>query len=76
MLRLPFEGKEGPIRMQPLVITLHPVVPALCGMFIVSVVDALGLLPTETPWDVALFYGGVGACGGLAAYFLYRRLRR
>ncbi|MDX1432739.1 MAG: hypothetical protein R3286_09845 [Gammaproteobacteria bacterium] len=61
--------------MQPLVITLHPVVLALCGMFVVSVVDALGLLPTETPWDVALFYGGLGAGGGLSGYFLYRRLR-
>ena len=58
------------------VFTFHPIIPALVGMFVVSLLDAMGLLPTETPGDVALFYGGFGACGGLVGYFVYRRLRK
>lgn len=44
-------------------------------MFVISLLDAIGLLPTETALDLVLFYGLFGACGGLAGYFLYRRLR-
>lgn len=50
--------------------------PAVGGMFVVSVLDAVGLIATASPLVLALYYGLFGAGGGILAYGFVRRLRR
>lgn len=53
----------------------NPVLPAIAGMFVVSLLDAGGVVDAESPLELALVYGVFGACGGLLAYALLRRWR-
>jgi hypothetical protein len=50
--------------------------PAVGGMFVISVLDAAGMISTGSPLALAIYYGLFGAGGGIAAYALVRRLRR
>ena len=54
-----------------------PVLPAIGGMFVVSLLDAVGIISTGSTLGLAVHYGLFGACGGILAYALARRwLRR
>jgi hypothetical protein len=53
-----------------------PVLSAIGGMFVISLLDAMGVLPSESLLGLAVFYGLFGACGGLVAYALVKRLRK
>ena len=53
-----------------------PILPAIGGMFVISLLDAAGMIPTESPLGLALYYGVLGACGGFLIYALIRKLRR
>ena len=50
--------------------------PAVGGMFVISVLDAAGLIPTASPLIQAIYYGLFGAGGGILACTLARRLKR
>jgi hypothetical protein len=50
--------------------------PAVGGMFVISVLDAAGMISTASPLALAVYYGLFGAGGGIVAYALVRRLRR
>lgn len=50
--------------------------PALGGMFVISLIDAAGMISTRSPLGLAVYYGLFGACGGILAYALIRRLGR
>ena len=49
--------------------------PAVGGMFVISILDAAGLLPTASRLMQVLYYGLFGAGGGIFAYALVRRLK-
>ena len=53
-----------------------PVLPAIAGMFVISVLDAAGIISIGSMLDLAVSYGGFGACGGMLMYALVRWLRR
>ena len=50
--------------------------PAVGGMFVISLLDAAGVISTASPLNLAIYYGLFGACGGIIAYALIRRMRR
>ena len=50
--------------------------PAVGGMFVISLLDAAGIISTVSPLKLAIYYGLFGACGGIITYALIRRLRR
>jgi len=50
--------------------------PAVVGMFVISLLDAVGMISTGSPVSLAIYYGFFGACGGIALYTLIRRLMR
>ena len=50
--------------------------PAVGGMFVISLLDAAGMIPSGSPLNLAIYYGLFGACGGVIAYALVRRVRR
>ena len=50
--------------------------PAVGGMFVISLLDAAGMIPSGSPLNLAIYYGLFGACGGIIAYALVRRVRR
>jgi len=50
--------------------------PAVGGMFVISLLDAAGMISTGSPLSLAIYYGLFGACGGIISYALIRRLRR
>lgn len=54
----------------------NPLLPAIGGMFVISLLDTLGVLPGQSPLILALFYGLFGACGGIASFWILRRLTR
>lgn len=49
--------------------------PAVGGMFVISLLDAAGIIPTGSPLNLAIYYGLFGAGGGISAYALIRRVR-
>lgn len=49
--------------------------PAVGGMFVISLLDAAGMIPTGSPLNLAIYYGLLGAGGGVSAYALFRRVR-
>lgn len=50
--------------------------PAVGGMFVISLFDAIGVIATASPLALAMYYGLFGACGGIAVHALVRRLMR
>lgn len=50
--------------------------PAVAGMFVISVLDAVGVISTASPLMLAIYYGLFGACGGIVVYACVRRLMR
>ena len=50
--------------------------PAVGGMFVISLLDAGGMISTGSPLRLAIYYGLFGACGGIIGYALIRRMRR
>ncbi len=50
--------------------------PAVAGMFVISLLDAGGMISTGSPLSLAIYYGLFGACGGIISYALIRRMRR
>ena len=50
--------------------------PAVGGMFVISLLDAGGMITTGSPLSLAIYYGLFGACGGIISYALIRRVRR
>ena len=46
------------------------------GMFVISLLDAAGVISTASPLNLAIYYGLFGACGGIITYALIRRMRR
>ena len=50
--------------------------PAVGGMFVISLLDAAGIISTASPLNLAIYYGLFGACGGIITYALIRRMRR
>jgi hypothetical protein len=50
--------------------------PAVAGMFMISLLDAAGMIPSGSPLTQAIYYGLFGACGGIAVHAFLRRLRR
>jgi len=50
--------------------------PAIGGMFVISLLDAGGMISTGSPLGLAIYYGLFGACGGIISYALIRRVRR
>ena len=50
--------------------------PAVGGMFVISLLDAAGMISTGSPLGLAIYYGLFGACGGIISYALIRRMRR
>lgn len=50
--------------------------PAVGGMFVISLLDAAGMISTGSPLSLAIYYGLFGACGGIISYALIRRMRR
>ena len=55
---------------------MGPVLPAIGGMFVISLLDAVGMISTGSTLALALYYGVFGACGGILIHALVRRLRR
>lgn len=55
--------------------SMGPVLPAIAGMFVISLLDAAGLIAIDSSLDLALYYGLFGACGGALVYLLVRWLR-
>ena len=49
--------------------------PAVGGMFVISLLDAVGMISTGSPLALAVYYGVFGACGGILVYALIQRLR-
>ena len=49
--------------------------PAVAGMFVISLLDAVGMIPAGSPLTQAIYYGLFGACGGIVVHALVRRLR-
>lgn len=50
--------------------------PAIGGMFVISLLDAVGMISIGSALGLALYYGLFGACGGILVYALVRCLRR
>ena len=53
---------------------MGPVFPAIGGMFVISLLDAAGMISTGSVLALAVHYGLFGACGGILAYALVRWL--
>ena len=54
---------------------MGPVLPAIAGMFVISLLDAAGMISTDSSLSLVLNYGLFGACGGALVYLLVRWLR-
>ena len=52
------------------------VLPAIVGMFVISVLDAAGMISTGSTVGLAVHYGLFGAGGGILVYALVRWLIR
>lgn len=52
------------------------ILTAVGGMFVVSLLDVAGVISNSTPLGLAVNYGLFGACGGMLAYALVRRLSK
>ena len=50
--------------------------PAMAGMFIISVLDAVGIISAGSSLAQAIYYGLFGAGGGIVMHALARRLKR
>jgi len=50
--------------------------PAVAGMFVISVLDAVGVISAASPLMLAVYYGLLGAGGGVIVYAVARRLMR
>ena len=50
--------------------------PAVGGMFVISLFDAGGIISTGSPLNLAIYYGLFGACGGIITHALIRRMKR
>jgi len=50
--------------------------PAVAGMFVISVLDAVGVISAASPLMLAVYYGLFGAGGGVIVYAVARRLMR
>ena len=50
--------------------------PAVGGMFVISLFDAGGIISTGSLLNLAIYYGLFGACGGVITYALIRRMKR
>jgi hypothetical protein len=50
--------------------------PAVGGMFVISLFDAVGMISAASPLSLAIYYGLYGAGGGIIAYTLIRHLMR
>jgi hypothetical protein len=55
---------------------MEPVLPAIAGMFVISLLDAVGVISTGSTVGLAVYYGLFGACGGILIDTLVRWLRR
>lgn len=55
---------------------MGPVLPAIAGMFVISLLDAVGVISTGSTLRLAVYYGLFGACGGILIHTLVRWLRR
>ncbi len=53
-----------------------PLLPAIAGMFVISVLDVVGIVSTGSTLGLAINYGLFGACGGMLMYALARWLKR
>ena len=53
---------------------MGPVFPAIGGMFVISLLDAVGVISTASTLALAIHYGLFGACGGILTYVLIRWL--
>lgn len=53
---------------------MGPVLPAIGGMFVVSLLDAVGMISAGSALGLAVYYGLFGACGGILSYALVRWL--
>ena len=51
---------------------MGPVLPAIAGMFVISLLDAVGMISTGSTLALAIHYGLFGACGGILTYALVR----
>ena len=47
---------------------------AAIGILVVGVLHALGRISVDSAFDSAIYYGGLGGCGGMVIYELFRRL--
>ena len=50
--------------------------PAVAGMFLISLLDAGGMISPGSPLIQAIYYGLFGACGGIIVHAFIRRLMR
>jgi hypothetical protein len=50
--------------------------PAVAGMFLISLLDAAGMISPGSPLSQAIYYGLFGAGGGIVVHALLRRLKR
>ncbi len=50
--------------------------PAVAGMFIISLLDAAGMISAGSPLTQAIYYGLFGAGGGIVVHALVQWLRR
>lgn len=50
--------------------------PAVGGMFVISLLDVMGVISSASPLALAIYYGLFGACGGILLHALVRRLMR
>ena len=77
MVRAPFfAGAEDMSTMPAKPGGVAPVLlPAVAGMFVISLLDAAGMISTRSPLALAVYYGLFGACGGIIIDAFIRRLR-
>ena len=54
---------------------IGPLLPAIAGMFVISLLDAVGLISTGSSLGLLVYYGLFGAGGGVLAYAVTRWLR-
>jgi hypothetical protein len=71
-----FAGQEDMPTMSAKPGAIGPVLPAIAGMFFISLLDAVGMISTGSTLGLALYYDLFGACGGTLIYTLVRWLRR
>jgi hypothetical protein len=48
--------------------------PAVGGMFVISLLDAVGMISAASPYALAIYYGLFGAGDGIIVHALIRRL--